>query len=96
MSTSSEFGDADANPITEQSEQEFIVPTPLSYSDVDEPSLIQYRKEGAMETAKESFDESADMELQEGAEMCEMEEAECSELIVAPCLLSNFRVTPYH
>jgi hypothetical protein len=66
LSPSSESGDPDADPFAEQSDQEFIVLTALSCSDVDEPSPSLYRKEKAVEDAYESFDEKSEMEYKEG------------------------------
>ena len=53
FTSDSESGDSKVDPFEEHPEREFICPTPVSCSDIEEPSPSQYRKEMAMEEADE-------------------------------------------
>jgi hypothetical protein len=94
LSTTSESGDANANPFAEQSDQDFVVPTPLRCSNVDEPSPSLYRKVRAEEAANKSFDEKLEIDYEEGAKMCEIEEVEESQLL-RPKLMPPIKMLSY-
>ena len=58
LSTSSESGDSKADPFAEPTEKEdFVLPTPRSPSDEEEPSPSQYRQERLPDDAAETFEE---------------------------------------
>ena len=84
FTSDSELADSNVDPFEEQSETESGNPIPVSLSDNDEPSPLQYRKERSEAAAYESIVAKSAMEEDYDCEIIEMYGEKAPERLVVP------------